>query len=224
MERGLVKPGEREDRRYATGGKNIIDIEERVMFSLSPDPPGKLLDVGCGIGTITKELENRGFDIWGIDFSEVGVRRAQEIGVRATVCDVDASGIPFDDEMFDVLWCGDVVEHVFDPIYLLEEAHRVLKKGGEVVMSVPNDLTAGNRLRFLLGRSPQSDVYRKFRQCKHHTVFSKELLEYMVRHAGLRQEVFLGVCAIPKTNRRFVSGNPILLSLLGRTFVLKAAK
>jgi 2-polyprenyl-3-methyl-5-hydroxy-6-metoxy-1,4-benzoquinol methylase len=219
-----MKPEERENCRYAAGGTNAIDVEEKAMFSLLPEPPGQLLDVGCGIGTITRELEKRGFQTWGIDFSEVGVQKALENGVRAKVCDVDANGIPFDGETFEVVWCSDVVEHVFDPLYLLEEVCRVLKPDGVTLISTPNDLTAGNRLRFMLGRSPQSDVYRKYRQCKHHTVFSKELLEYMVHHAGLRKAALLGICAIPRTSRKFVTRNPLVLTLLGRTFVLKAVK
>lgn len=53
---GKMKPRERENKRYAAGATNLVTLPKQLMFSLLPHSPGKLLDVGCGIGTVTKEL------------------------------------------------------------------------------------------------------------------------------------------------------------------------
>jgi len=219
-----MKPKERENLRYTAGTTNVIGLDERIMFSLLPSPPRKLLDVGCGVGTITKELEKMGYDVEGLDFSEVAVQRSKEIGVRAVVCDVDAEGIPWPSETFDVVWCGDILEHLFDPISGLKEVYRVLKGEGVVLISTPNDLYVGTRLRFLLGQSPQSAVYRRYGQCKHHTVMSKELLEYMLKCAMLNPISYYGICHIPKVQVEFVTKVPIVASWLATTFIVKAKK
>ena len=220
-----MKPRERENQRYAAGETNLITVGKQLMFSLLPSPPGKLLDVGCGVGTVTKELQKRGFEVVGGDFSDVAVQRCKEIGVQAIVCDVDAEGLPFDTQTFDVVWCSEVLEHVFDPFFLLEEIRRVLKRDGVVLISIPNDLYLSTRLRVLIGKSPQSMVYRKYQICKHHTIFSKELLEYMLKSVGFKIISLLAICRIPKTNCRFVAPAWIFpIGLMGETIIAKATK
>ena len=83
-----------------------------------PDKSCKILDVGCGIGTIAKLLKDDGHDVTGIDFSSVAVNKAKQLGIHADVVDVDKEGLPFEDGEFDIVYAGDIVEHVFDPIDL----------------------------------------------------------------------------------------------------------
>jgi 2-polyprenyl-3-methyl-5-hydroxy-6-metoxy-1,4-benzoquinol methylase len=202
-----MKPREREDRRYLAGSDNPIDLPERVMLSLLPDPASgrRLLDVGCGVGTISLELQRRGFRVSGIDFSSVGVKKARAKGIEALLCDVDASGIPFEDHSFDVIWAGDVLEHLFDPISMLEEVSRILKPGGKALISTPNDMHSYSRLR----------------QCKHHTVMSSELLEYMLNTSGFSRYSIGSIAKLPTRKRRH-SKSRLLGSLFGRVFIAEA--
>ena len=220
-----MKPHEREDWRYSTGSDNPIGLVERAMFSLLPESGGgRLLDVGCGVGTISLELQNRGFEVYGIDFSAVAIEKAREKDINAVLCDVDADGIPFEDCYFDVAWAGDIVEHVFDPIFLLEEISRVLKPTGKVLISTPNDMDVYRRISiFVSGKSPQSDVYQAFNQCKHHTVMSVELLEYMLATAGLSSYSIGAIVKLPKLGRRY-SNSKALGTLFGRTLIVEAYK
>ena len=74
-----MRPEERENRRYTNGSQNPIKEEELIMFSLLPRSSGKkLLDVGCGIGTISLELQKRDFQVTGIDFSEVAIEKCRQ--------------------------------------------------------------------------------------------------------------------------------------------------
>jgi 2-polyprenyl-3-methyl-5-hydroxy-6-metoxy-1,4-benzoquinol methylase len=197
-----MRADEREDRRYAAGAQNRITRDERLMFSLLPPPPGHLLDVGCGVGTIGLELQRRGFDVTGVDFSAVAVEKAVDAGLNAVHSDVDGDGLKFADATFDVVWMGDVLEHVFDPINLLREARRVLRPTGRLLVSTPNDLALPSRYDIgVRGRSPQSTVYRNREQCKHHTVFSWELLEYMLDHASLTVSDFRSLVPIRHLGR-----------------------
>jgi len=222
-----MRPHERENWRYSTGSDNTIGLVERTMFSLLPKSDGgRLLDVGCGVGTVSLELENRGFEVYGIDFSSVAIEKAKEKGINAMLCDVDAEGIPFEDNYFDVVWAGDILEHVFDPIFLLEEISRVLKPTGKGLISTPNDMNLHRRISiFVSGKSPQSDVYRTRRQCKHHTVMSVELLEYMLSTASLSSYSIGALIRVPKLSRELgYSNNKLLSTLFGRTLIVEAHK
>ena len=221
-----MKPEERENWRYSTGADNPIEIEERIMISLLPKSSGgRLLDVGCGVGTISLELQKKGFKVYGIDLSSVAIEKAKEKDINAVQCDVDKDGIPFNDNYFDVVWAGDVVEHVFDPIFLLKEMSRVLKPTGKALLTTPNNMNIFIRTYiFLTGKSPQSNIYRKYRQCKHHTMFSLELLHYMLNEAHLSPRLIGSILKMPYWNRKYYSKSKILGLLFGIVFIVDAIK
>jgi len=221
-----MKPEEREDLRYSEGADNPIGIEEEIMFSLLPMiDEGKLLDVGCGVGTISLELQQKGFEVYGIDFSSVAVKKAREKGINAKVCDIDKDGIPFANSDFDVVWAGDVVEHVFDPIFLFQEMARVLKPTGQVLLTTPNSLNIFARTSiFLTGKSPQSNIYRRLKQCKHHTLFSFELLQYMLEEACLSPYLIGSVTKRPGSDKKYYTKSKILGILFGIVFIIGAIK
>jgi SAM-dependent methyltransferase len=56
-----------------------------------------------------------------------------------------------------VVVAGELLEHLRDPQRVVSEIHRVLRPGGTFVASVPNAFRLKSRLRFLLGRAPESD-------------------------------------------------------------------
>lgn len=96
----------------------------------------RLLDVGCGPGTITLDLASRVApgEVVGIDSSEDVVaeaRRAAEdagSGVRFEVGDI--YGLDFEDDAFDVVHAHQVLQHLTDPVAALRELRRVLRPGG----------------------------------------------------------------------------------------------
>lgn len=118
--------------------------------------PHRLLDVGCGDGTFTvllKEATNAK-EAFGIDIAEEAVNVAQERGIKAFQVDIDESPFPFSDAHFDMVYCGEIIEHLFNPDHLLEEMHRVLKPTGIGLVSTPNLGGWPNRLVLLLGYQP----------------------------------------------------------------------
>ena len=221
-----MRPEERENKRYSTGSINPIDTEEKILFSLLGEADRKsLLDIGCGIGTISMQLQEKGFNVTGIDFSKVGIEKCKSLGLDAKLCDVDKEGLPFPDKTFDIVWAGDVIEHVFDPLFLFEEIARVLKDDGSLLASVPNDFFLKRRWRiFVKGKSIQSGVYRKLRQCKHHTFFSWELLLYMLEEANLVMNRYAATGRKKGRKEKKIITNKTLGRLLGRKFIFSAGK
>jgi SAM-dependent methyltransferase len=92
---------------------------------------GRLLDVGCGIGDM---LDFRP-DSVGVDINQRTVDYCQQRGAEAYVMAPDR--LPFADACFDSLLLDNVLEHIAEPGPLLEEARRVLRPGGRLLVGVP---------------------------------------------------------------------------------------
>ena len=114
-----------------------------------------MLDLGCRDGALTSTYLP-GNRVVGVDVDRVALDRARRLGIETVWADLDQP-LPFEDASFDVVVIADVLEHVRFPEHLLAEANRVLAPGGSLFGSVPNCYRLKSRLRFLLGRPPESD-------------------------------------------------------------------
>lgn len=105
-------------------------------------PHGHVLNAGAGAGTLTASLLDRGYRVTSVDMSEPFVERLREVttergGDAADVGWADLTQIPFPDDAFDIVVCGEVLEHIPDDVAAVRELHRVLRPGGLLVVSVP---------------------------------------------------------------------------------------
>jgi len=110
-----------------------------VLEDLKPITTGRLLDVGCGSGTMAKALkrERPELDVHGADFSASTIEAAQKDAQGVTFVQAPAEALPFDDGWFDAVTMFDVLEHVDDPARVLAEIARVLKPGGRFHIVLP---------------------------------------------------------------------------------------
>lgn len=101
----------------------------------------RLLDVGCGCGTFTAEL-GTGFDeVYGIDVQETNLeqfRHAIDGNPKFRITNMSASAMTFSDAWFDTVVTIETLEHVPDLTGAASEICRVLKPGGELLITVPN--------------------------------------------------------------------------------------
>lgn len=104
-------------------------------------PPGtRLLEVGCGVGAVLAVLgqEFPGISLHGVDLEPAQLEFARghlgRAGVEATLVQADARSLPFDDGSFDHVWMMWFLEHVADPVAILEEARRVLVPDGAITV------------------------------------------------------------------------------------------
>lgn len=108
-------------------------------------------------GTVFLErIRNTGLyqDLYGLDIVPEAVETTRSKGFNAQVVDLNSEPLPFPDEYFDGVAMLAVLEHIFDPYMLIEELHRVMQSGAEMVIAVPNVASFTNRLRILFGRLP----------------------------------------------------------------------
>ena len=97
------------------------------------------VDVGCGAGEFTTALRETGAMPVGVDVAREALRRAAE---RDPALDLrpwaHGEPLPAEDASFDVAWAGEVLEHVVDVAPWLSEVRRVLRPGGELLVSTPH--------------------------------------------------------------------------------------
>jgi methionine biosynthesis protein MetW len=143
-----------ENKRWSEKSQGIV-FRHRVAMRMMGG--GSVLDIGCGDGLLLSMLKNNVSE--GIDISEEGVKKCLEKGMKATLCDFSKDKLPFEDNAFDYVVMLDVLEHVYAPQELLEEARRVSKR--YIVISVPNFSSLPARIQMLLGKVPENNTPQK---------------------------------------------------------------
>jgi SAM-dependent methyltransferase len=97
---------------------------------------GKLLDVGCSNGEFMYLAKQRGFEPCGVELNARTATIARDNGFPVVLGVLDDAHYP--DAFFDVIYLGDIIEHVKDPHSFISECARILKPGGLIVISTPN--------------------------------------------------------------------------------------
>ncbi len=99
---------------------------------------GNVLDAGCYKGDVCNKVSELGFAAYGIDAVKENIKEARK---KYPKCDFRigelGQKLPYPDGFFDVIWAGDVIEHVYDTITLFSEFNRILKKDGYFIVSTP---------------------------------------------------------------------------------------
>lgn len=160
--------------------------------ALGPVPGRRLLDAGCGVGEVARELAQAGADVVALDHSAatVAAAAARDDGGSVRYVSGDVATLDFPDASFDAVRCERVLQHVDDPDRAIHELSRVTRPGGRVCLvdtdwesiavdGLPADLGAAVRAHFTN------------RQRRHHLDMGRTLRRRLVQ-AGLRD-----VTAIP---------------------------
>ncbi|MBU4346710.1 MAG: methyltransferase domain-containing protein, partial [Candidatus Omnitrophica bacterium] len=101
---------------------------------------GKLLDMGCGLGLFLKLWDPKKWELFGIDISRKAVEYAKSKGLNVKEGFLEKTD--FSDKHFDVITMFYVLEHLPNPLKVLKEARRILKKNGLLVIRVPQSISA----------------------------------------------------------------------------------
>lgn len=134
------------------------------VFALLPSPlAGRFIDLGCGMGTFTIEAARAGAFAVGVDPAAAAVTAAARVAhaenVRARFVRADAARLPFPSGSADVVLAADLIEHLDDDTLarILDEAHRVLRTDGTLVIYTPAGSHLFERMKdagFLMKQDP----------------------------------------------------------------------
>ena len=121
----------------------ILTARYRVLLDAMDAGARRVLDIGCGDGTLTHRLAQRADYVCGVDDSLLPLRLARgefdrrPNQHRPSLARADARILPFPSESFDCVVIADVIEHIDAPDAVMGEAHRVLRAGGQILLTTP---------------------------------------------------------------------------------------
>lgn len=115
--------------------------------------PVKLLDIGCYDGHLAFLLKNclGNCEAYGIDIAKKTIALARQKGIHAKICDIE-KGINFESNLFDYVFAGEIIEHLYDTDFFMREIKRILKPDGILIITTPNFVSLGRRLCYLFGK------------------------------------------------------------------------
>jgi ubiquinone/menaquinone biosynthesis C-methylase UbiE len=130
---------------------------KRLLSLFEANPNSKMLDLGCDDGEWTMEIAQRigTANVFGVDLVEERYRKAVERGVEVRQADLNGR-VPFEDATFEVVHSNQVIEHISDLDFFVEEIHRVLKPGGYAVICTENLASWHNVACLIVGLQPFS--------------------------------------------------------------------
>jgi SAM-dependent methyltransferase len=115
---------------YRANAAYVPALGGAVFELLNPKPGERILDVGCGEGSLTEQIIAAGAAVVGVDASEEMIAAAKARGVDARL--IDAERLPFERE-FDAAFSNAALHWVRDHDAMLAGVHRALKPGGRFV-------------------------------------------------------------------------------------------
>lgn len=142
----------------------------------------RVIDIGCGIGPLRRWLPRERFEIVGLEWSEDAAALCKKNYDDCLVASVEERW-PTEDASFDGLHAGALLEHVFDWHAPLNEANRVLRDRGLLVVSVPNLCYWKELKRLVRGRQPHW-----MSEMLHIHAYTPQFLKDLVRIHGFEFE------------------------------------
>jgi 2-polyprenyl-3-methyl-5-hydroxy-6-metoxy-1,4-benzoquinol methylase len=141
---------------------------------------GRMLDVGCGNGSVLKVAQELGWNAEGVDFDPRAVDAAGRKGLTVRLGRLADQRYPATSFHFVLL--SHVIEHVHDPLATLAEIHRILRPGGKLVVATPNADSWGHR-HFGVN-------WRGLEPPRHLQIFDRKTLGAITQRAGFDQVAF----------------------------------
>ncbi len=116
---------------------DYYDGDREDLIRLVPDRVKRILDVGCAMGGYGKRLKRERPDIHltGVELNPVMAKFAKRHYDEVITSPIEDTHFP---DNFDLINCGDILEHLRDPWKMLKRFYDLLRRGGFLVMSVPN--------------------------------------------------------------------------------------
>ena len=129
------------------------NLIKKILSKTAAHQKSKILDVGCGDGSFIKQFKDKR-QIFGLDRSKKAIQKVNKLGLNGIRLNISNEKFPFENDYFEIVYMGDVIEHLLNPDFAIMEIQRVLKPEGFLILSTPNLACWYNRLLLLFGIQP----------------------------------------------------------------------
>lgn len=204
---------------------NYLSMQEEryydtFLFIQNTPKNTEILEVGCIPCQFHTLLKCFGYNIQGIDIAPERLKLfIEKYRLNIQKVDIENERFPFNDDSFGLILFNEVIEHLrLNPFNALKEIHRVLRRGGSLLLSTPN-ITYVHRLNFFLScRSYQGNPIKIFEKVKnlghigHYRIYTFLELNEMLTYVGF------------KVNSVFYKGKPNIQNLRDRIILSLAPR
>lgn len=159
-----------------------------------------ILDIGCGNGSLAMRLIAQGFNVYGIDASEQGIKLAKEkYPNRFFLQDINSKSLPEELKKikFDTIISTEVIEHLYSPQKFIEFCKSILDEngGGVLILTTPYHGYLKNLVLALLNK--MDDHFTVDWEGGHIKFFSRKTLTQLLLKNGFKDIIFIGCGRFP---------------------------
>lgn len=134
-----------------------------------------ILDCGVSQGGVSDKLSKEGANCFGVDIN------SRQLGnVKIIRADLN-NDLPDFGVKFDVIFAGEIIEHLLDENKFIRECHRSLKSNGVLIITVPNLVSLSNRRKMFFGSMP-STAYAD--APFHYHIYNRKRLKDLIENEG----------------------------------------
>jgi ubiquinone/menaquinone biosynthesis C-methylase UbiE len=197
--------------RSVTRDKNIIRKHVhlnrfREVEMLIEETGGTILDIGCADGMFTKIIldKSKAEKIVGIDVLDASVKWAQRHWRKEKKMEfmvADAHKLPFKSRSFDAVFALEVLEHVFEPVRVLQEIKRVLKPKGYVIFLVPAETLLFKIIWYFWTKYTASRIWQETHTHAYSSNFLVKLMKMMGYKIVENKKIIFGTLHLIKAGK-----------------------
>lgn len=180
--KNIYKEMYKNSKRLDLANNSRIQIMLNIIDDLNLNDRN-ILDIGCYDGTFLSLIKNRNNRFYGIEASDYGAKESTDKGINVEQFFFDDNTrFPFGNNFFDLIVAGEIIEHIYDTDFFLEEIYRLLKPDGKLLISTPNIASFGRRLMLLFGINPILEISPNEKNSSGHIrYFTFNTFEYLLR-------------------------------------------
>lgn len=186
--------------RSTVGGLHLEYIRPALLELLGPPAKQTILDIGCGNGALAGSLLEQGYNIYGTDASESGIRLANErYPGRFFLQDLTRDSLPpeLSGIRFDHIILTEVIEHLYNPRQIVRFCKSILHQndGGYIILSTPYHGYWKNLLLALTGK--MDDHFTALWDGGHIKFWSRKTLTTLLEEQAFKVLQFKGAGRVP---------------------------
>ena len=188
---------------------NIKEIKLNKILNLMEDikKTDKIIDVGCGYGEITSFLNEKGYNIKGVDINQGIISKAEQMYPMLNFEVEDARNINYSEYKLIIAW--GLFEYVSNAEKLLKKIEGEMKPNSLLIFAVPNVCSLSSRIKYLIGQNPDKEMIL----CKTYNL--KQVKELMNNTDFRTKEIFsLNIDCVK--NICFPMTKKLSLNIIGR--------